>query len=276
MEDEVVVKESDLLVTMTDLRGKITYANGKFCEVANYKLDELVGQPHNTVRHPDVPKAIFKLFWDTLLSGNPINAFVKNSVNGGGYYWVQAFATPIVEDGRTVGLVSYRRGITPSAKKTIAEIYKVLVDYERNHGVQQSYDYLMDYLSVRKLSYNEFLNRINSNREVTNEFLLSLDKNKLYIDHLAASLEVKNRLHSGEVNFEVVKSCCCDFGKFLSSVTDSSVTRNSDWKQMTTAHDAFHNNLQNFANGQNGLEQTLEKNAEEVFEHLQNVIDTVN
>ena len=96
------------LVSTTDTRGIITYANEAFCHVAGYEEQELVGKNHNIVRHPDMPKAAFKDMWDALEKGHSWRGIVKNLCKDGSYYWVDAFVTPIMENGKRVGYQSVR------------------------------------------------------------------------------------------------------------------------------------------------------------------------
>lgn len=103
------VPPGEMLVSRTDLRGVITFANSTFAEVSGYSLDELVGQNHNLVRHPDVPPAVFADLWETLKKGQPWRGVVKNRTKNGDYYWVDSFVMPIMADGQTVGYQSVRR-----------------------------------------------------------------------------------------------------------------------------------------------------------------------
>lgn len=110
---QVVDQERDYpasyeLVSTTDTRGIITYANDAFCKVAGYEGDELVGKNHNIVRHPDMPKAAFKDMWDNLEQGKSWRGVVKNLCKDGKYYWVDAFVTPIMENGKRIGYQSVR------------------------------------------------------------------------------------------------------------------------------------------------------------------------
>ncbi len=100
------VKFSEELVSTTDLRGVITYANDAFCRVAGYSYDELVGKNHNLVRHPDMPKAAFHDLWQHLKLGNSWRGAVKNRCKDGRYYWVDAFVTPIFS--QILGLRSWK------------------------------------------------------------------------------------------------------------------------------------------------------------------------
>jgi methyl-accepting chemotaxis protein len=96
------------MVTKTDLKGTITYANDDFVRASGYTRNEMLGQPHNMVRHPDMPSEAFKDMWTTLKENRPWSSLVKNMRKDGGYYWVLANATPNYEDGKLVGYMSVR------------------------------------------------------------------------------------------------------------------------------------------------------------------------
>lgn len=103
------VPPGEVLVSKTDLRGTITYANSTFAEVSGYRLDELVGQGHNLVRHPDVPPQIFEDMWGTLKKGLPWRGILKNRAKNGDFYWVESFVMPILADRKVAGYQSVRR-----------------------------------------------------------------------------------------------------------------------------------------------------------------------
>lgn len=103
------VPPGEVLVSKTDLRGVITHANSTFAEVSGYRLDELVGQAHNLVRHPDVPPQIFEDMWSVLKSGLPWRGILKNRAKNGDFYWVESFVMPILADRKAVGYQSVRR-----------------------------------------------------------------------------------------------------------------------------------------------------------------------
>lgn len=105
---ETLVGDSDELVSTTDLKGVITYCNDAFCRIAEYSHDELLGQNHNIVRHGDMPKAAFGDMWARLKQGKAWRGIVKNSTKSGGYYWVDAYVTPIYEGHQMVGYQSVR------------------------------------------------------------------------------------------------------------------------------------------------------------------------
>lgn len=122
---EVRLNEQHLIVSKTDLKGIITYANQDFANISGYSVKELVGAPHNIVRHPDMPPEAFQDLWDTLKAGRPWTGYVKNRCKNGDYYWVLANAAPIVENGQITGYVSVRR--TPSREMVEAheKVYKL-------------------------------------------------------------------------------------------------------------------------------------------------------
>ncbi len=124
--EEVTFSADEELVSTTDLRGVITYANDVFCRVAGYELDELVGKNHNIVRHPDMPKAAFKDLWTALEAGKNWRGAVKNRCKDGRYYWVDAYVTPIFENGKLVGYQSVRFNLQPELKRTAEKAYQAI------------------------------------------------------------------------------------------------------------------------------------------------------
>lgn len=124
--EEVTFSANEELVSTTDVRGVITYANDVFCRVAGYELDELVGKNHNIVRHPDMPKAAFKDLWSALEAGKNWRGAVKNRCKDGRYYWVDAYVTPIFEQGRLTGYQSVRVNLDPDVKKIAEKSYQAI------------------------------------------------------------------------------------------------------------------------------------------------------
>ena len=117
--DEEFLFEGSNIISQTDLKGVITYANRKFSEVSAYRVDELVGQSHNLIRHPDMPKEIFQAMWDTISTGHTWNGIVKNLRKDGLYYWVDTEILPIKNDALEVtGYIASRRA---ASRKNIEE-----------------------------------------------------------------------------------------------------------------------------------------------------------
>ncbi|PKF79906.1 hypothetical protein CW749_09405 [Vibrio sp. vnigr-6D03] len=129
---EVLVGENEQLVSTTDLKGVITYCNPAFCRVAGFEESELLGQNHNLVRHTDMPKAAFADMWSHLKKGNAWRGIVKNRTKNGGFYWVDAYVTPIYEQGRIAGYQSVR--VKPKSKwvDVASKAYQKLLEAEKN------------------------------------------------------------------------------------------------------------------------------------------------
>ena len=109
MSRETILDKNAFLVSETDAKGIIKFANEDFCKVAGYTLEELVGKPHNVVRHKDMPKKAFKSLWDTVQRGEIWTGYVKNATKDGGYYWVFATVYPFESSDGTQGYLSCRR-----------------------------------------------------------------------------------------------------------------------------------------------------------------------
>jgi len=125
--NEYVLKSNDFLVSQTDENGKIIFANDDFCKVAGYTLEELVGKPHNVVRHPDMPKAAFKDLWETVNGGKTWTGYVKNRTKDGGFYWVFATVAPMVDPKNNKKYyLSCRRKPSAEEIKKAEELYKTL------------------------------------------------------------------------------------------------------------------------------------------------------
>lgn len=122
----------EIIVSKTDLTGKITYANDVFIRVSGYAEHELLGAPHSLIRHPDMPRAVFKALWDTIEAGHEIFAYVKNMARDGDAYWVFAHVTPSYNGaGTLVGYHSNRRCPERSAIAKVAPLYEQLRSIER-------------------------------------------------------------------------------------------------------------------------------------------------
>jgi PAS domain S-box-containing protein len=161
---EVFFDEDDIIVSKTDLKGRITYANQTFCKVAGYTEAELIGQPHSIIRHPDMPRAVFKLLWDTIFEGREIFAYVKNLAKNGSYYWVFAHVTPSYDKNRNViGFHSNRRVPDRNIIETvIVPLYSAILKEEKGHrngqkALAAGFDLLVDTLKSRNATYDELI-----------------------------------------------------------------------------------------------------------------------
>ncbi|MCU1716889.1 methyl-accepting chemotaxis protein [Pseudomonas sp. 5P_3.1_Bac2] len=112
------------LISTTDLKGQITYCNEAFIEISGFTRDELIRSPHNLVRHPDVPSAVFQHMWDTLKAGRPWMGIVKNRCKSGDHYWVNAYVTPVSENNQVIGYESVRSKPTPEQVRRAENLYQ--------------------------------------------------------------------------------------------------------------------------------------------------------
>ena len=155
--------QQEIFVSKTDLKGHITYANDVFLRVAGYEEEELLGQPHNILRHPAMPRCVFQLMWDQIQAGREIFAYVLNRAKSGDHYWVFAHITPTFdEQGRIVGYHSNRRCPRRDAVKQAEGLYRQLLDAEKRHagkkeGMAAGAALLGAILEKRGLTYDEFI-----------------------------------------------------------------------------------------------------------------------
>jgi PAS domain S-box-containing protein len=160
---ERTLGEDELIVTKTDPRGVLTYANDVFLRLSALVEDETIGKPHNIIRHPDMPRAIFKLLWEALGQRQEVFAYVVNLATDGAHYWVLAHVTPSSDaHGRLVGYHSSRRRPEPGPVAAISKIYAELRAEERRHdnssaGLDASWAKLQGILAARNQTYDEFV-----------------------------------------------------------------------------------------------------------------------
>lgn len=153
----------EVIVSKTDLKGRITYANPVFCRVSAMAEADVLGRPHNVIRHPDMPRGIFRLLWQTLVAGDEIFAYVVNLAADGAHYWVLAHVTPsLAADGSVVGYHSNRRRPSPEAVRAIWPIYQDMLRVEAAHAhagdaADAGLAALQGLLADRGTSYEEFV-----------------------------------------------------------------------------------------------------------------------
>ena len=148
LDEEIQLDPKRYIVSETDAKGKITFCNDYFIEVCGYTKEELIGKPHNIVRHPDMPKVVFKLLWETIKQGKNINAVVKNLAKDGRYYWIfTEFETRRDTDtNEIIGYHAARKSISKHVIDVIAELYSKLLEIEKTEGVDASEKYLIAFL----------------------------------------------------------------------------------------------------------------------------------
>lgn len=156
--------DDEIIVSKTDLKGRLTYTNRIFVNISGYKERDLLGQPHCMIRHPDMPRCIFKLLWDTIQGGHEIFAYVVNRCANGDHYWVYAHVTPSFDlSGKITGYHSSRR--VPDRKileEAIIPLYRDLKAEEerfnnRKDGLSSSEKMVTDLLKQQNVAYDEWV-----------------------------------------------------------------------------------------------------------------------
>ncbi len=159
VDEEVKWNKNKTIVSKTDTFGTILYANDVFSEASEYSTLELIGEPHNIIRHPDMPKVAFKLLWEALKREENFHAIVKNLTKSGKYYWVITdFTIDRDEDGHISGYTARRKSVPQSVVDKIEPLYKTLLDIEKTKGEKVSEMYFHAYLNEEiGKSYDEFV-----------------------------------------------------------------------------------------------------------------------
>ena len=161
---EIFFPASELIVSKTDLKGRLTYVNQLFCSLAGFSEAELLEQPHSIVRHPDMPRSVFRLLWESIENGREIFAYVKNMSSNGDHYWVFAHVTPsFAADGKIAGYHSNRRAPARDVlEKAIMPLYARALAAERGcangkEAVLAGQSILSDFVASQKVSYDELM-----------------------------------------------------------------------------------------------------------------------
>lgn len=178
MQQEILLNPKQYIVSKTDTKGNITYANDYFIEICGYSYAELKGQPHSIIRHPDMPRVIFKLMWQRIESGQNIMAIVKNLAKDGRHYWVitdfEAKKDRLTNE--VVGYTAFRKACPRDAIETMAPIYKKLLELERIGGMEVSEKYLLWLLEEKEMNYDEFINKLVKNTGLFKIFFTMMKK----------------------------------------------------------------------------------------------------
>jgi len=155
----------DMIVSKSDAEGNITYTNPIFMKISGYNQGELLEKPHSILRHPDMPKVIFKYLWDNIKEGKEVHAFVKNLCKDGEFYWVLAQVRVAKNpDGSFRNYVSTRTNVLPKAKAAISALYAKLLEIEKSEGDDASAAVLMAFLDengVTPDTFNDFMHTLN-------------------------------------------------------------------------------------------------------------------
>lgn len=160
---EIIMRDNDLIVSKTDATGRLTYCNLLFIKFSGYTEQELLSQQHNIVRHPDMPRSVFNLLWQTIKSGNEFFGYVKNMSKDGSYYWVIANVTPSYKTGtnKILGYFSVRRKPESAKLKIIESVYQDMLAAEQQAGSRDAITagtkILTDIIEPTGKDYREFI-----------------------------------------------------------------------------------------------------------------------
>lgn len=154
----IEMKENDFIISKTDTKGRLTYVNKIFVDMAGYTEEELLGQPHNIVRNPLMPKVIFKLLWEKIQNKEEIFAYVVNKTKSGDDYWVYANVTASLDERDNIlGFYSVRRMPNRRALEIIKPLYAQMVNAERSGGIEASRKILDDTCKEKGVGYDELI-----------------------------------------------------------------------------------------------------------------------
>lgn len=156
------MRENDFIVSKTDAKGIILYGNPIFIEFSGYTEEELLGTQHNIIRHPDMPRSVFKLVWDTISKGQEFFGYVKNLSKDGSFYWVFTHITPDLDpSGHIVGYTSVRRCARREAIAAVEPVYQTMLATEKKAGAKDAItagtQVLLNLLNQAEKSYEEFV-----------------------------------------------------------------------------------------------------------------------
>ncbi|MDX8389269.1 MAG: methyl-accepting chemotaxis protein [Mariprofundaceae bacterium] len=203
---EMEMRDGQTIVSTTDTKGIITSVNDCFCEMAGYSREELIGQPHNLIRHPDMPESAFKWLWDTLADGKSWTGIVKNRRKDGGFYWVQANVTAVIEGGETVGYISVRTKPTREQIDGAAALYKAINSGEVVLGSKSILDHL-NFFSRLKVWQRILLLVMIVGSTLTGSWMLTMGGlNRAYDGMLMASNDGAVGKAVGDVDSYVLRS----------------------------------------------------------------------
>ena len=177
-DQEIKLSSKRYIVSKTDEKGIIQYGNDYFIEISGYTQEELIGQPHSIVRHPDMPKVAFKIMWDRIKQGKNFIAVVKNLSKSGAYYWVVTEFEPKIDaiSNEIISHTAFRKAAPQKAIDAMTPIYAKLLEIEEEGGMIESENYLRKFLEENNTTYDDFINNLVDNGGMFKIFFASMKK----------------------------------------------------------------------------------------------------
>jgi len=163
---EIRCATQEIIITRTDLKGNIIYHNTTFSKINGFEGASVINKSHNIVRHPDMPKAIFKIIWSIIEQGLPIQALIKNKTNDGHYYWsLIDWKAQKDRDNNIISYIAYAKQAPSHAIKALKPVYDMMLQIEKEHDIESSLDYFHSFLGEEGLSYREYMEKLTKNRD---------------------------------------------------------------------------------------------------------------
>lgn len=178
VDSQIILDSKRYIVSKTDPKGVIEYGNDYFVEISGYTEVELIGQPHSIIRHPDMPKVVFKVMWDRIKKGQNIMAVVKNMAKDGRYYWVVTEFEPKYDPitNEIISHTAFRKAAPKKAIDTMIPIYAKLIEIENKGGLDASEKYLRAFFEDKKTTYDEFIDNVIGNHGLFKIFFKAMKK----------------------------------------------------------------------------------------------------
>ncbi len=175
---EIKLDSKKHIVSKTDTKGNIIYANDYFTEISGYNKSELIGTPHNILRHPDMPKVIFKLMWNSIKSKQNITAVVKNLTKNGDHYWIVTdFDIQKNPDtGAIENYIAYRQAASQKVITQIEPLYETFKEIEDKYDMEASFKYCAGYLQEKNMGYHQFIKELAKPTGMTAMFFKAMKK----------------------------------------------------------------------------------------------------
>jgi PAS domain S-box-containing protein len=176
--EQIQLSTKKYIVSKTDAKGIIEYGNDYFVEISGYTESELIGKPHNIIRHPDMPRVVFKMMWDRINSGKNIMAVVKNMAKDGRYYWVVTEFEPKIDpiSNDIISHTAFRKAAPQKAIDTMEPIYQKLLEIEKEGGMEASEKYLRGFFEEKRTTYDEFMDGVVGNTGLFKIFFNTMKK----------------------------------------------------------------------------------------------------
>lgn len=175
---EIKLNTKRYIVSKTDAKGIIEYGNDYFVEISGYSETELLGQPHSIVRHPDMPKIVFKMMWERINRTHNIMAVVKNMAKSGDHYWVVTEFEPKVDPitNEIISHTAFRKAAPQNAVDVMEPLYQKLLEIEKDGGMEASEKYLRGFLEENHTTYDDFINDLVGNKGIFKIFFTAMKK----------------------------------------------------------------------------------------------------